>query len=152
MSLTVSTAECSSSALFRRPELSIVPPPGPAETLEGPIEWTKLPREHTPRPVARLATLAPGSGAESGLIELGAWAGGIAANGPGPDPLRPSIMAPAVDHSGSSGDRDAESSGSGSRQAPAILCGMDPVGLVLFTMSFTVLTIAAALLASTAFV
>lgn len=152
MSLTVPAAECSSSALFHRPELAIVPPPEPAETLEGPIEWTKLPRDHTRRPVARLATLAPGSGAESGLIELGPWLGGIAANGPGPDPLRPSILTPAVDPSGSSVDRDAEWSGSGSVQAPSILRGMDPVGLVLFTMSFTVVTIAAALLASTAFV
>lgn len=152
MSLTVPAADRSSSVLFRLPKLELVAAPEPAETLEGPIEWTKLPQEHTPRPVARLATSAPGSDEESGLIELGPWPGGVAANGPGPDPLRPAILIPPVDHSGSSVRRDAGWSGSRSMRAPSFVRTMDPVGLVLFSVAFTVVTIAAGLVAYASFV
>lgn len=124
--------ECGASALFVRAELSRTEDAAPQHLVPA-VQWTSLPAEPLERGVARLATWAPGSADESGVIDLGPWPGGLAANGPC------TFLCEAI-----AASRAASSSGSMAGRSAAL--GMDPVGLSLLVISCVVLTVVAALL------
>lgn len=124
--------DCGASALFVRAELSRTEDAAPQHGPQT-VQWTSLSAEPLARGVARLATWAPGSADESGVVELGPWPGGLAANGPCTF-LCETIAASRA------------ASASGSRAGRSAAYGMDPVGLSLLVISSLVLTVVAALL------